>query len=168
MWLGLRVIGGQAAGHRRVFTSARLLRLWLAADAQGVVVAVAGGLHGVAAGVTVEQRNRLNHFAAVFLDGLGALEQRVSAAAGIVNNGDFVSGYAAAGNLLAQAVVYAVVADVAAQQPAVCGLQDGAHGTRRGADAGCSSRCCGMDTAARLVIGWLALALLTSRRRILN
>lgn len=55
-----------------------------------------------------------------FPDDLGAPEQRVSAAARVVHDGDFAPGDAAAGDLLAQAVALAVVAHVAAQQLAVC------------------------------------------------
>ena len=51
---------------------------------------------------------------AVQLDGLGAPEQRVSAAAGIAHDGYFAPGDAAAGDLLLQVVAPAVVADVAA------------------------------------------------------
>ena len=55
--------------------SARLLRLWLAAavfaDAQCVVVAVAGCPDGVADGVSVQERDDLGHFSAVPLDGCG-------------------------------------------------------------------------------------------------
>ena len=57
----------------------RLLRLWLATavrtDAQGVVVAVAGCLDGVSAGVSVRERDDLDHFSAVIFDGFGAAEQ---------------------------------------------------------------------------------------------
>ena len=97
------------------------------ADAQGVVIAVAGCLDGVAAGVSVKERDDLDYLSAVPPDGLGAPEQRVSATARVVNDGYFASIDAAAGDLLLQAGTLAVVADVATQQLAVGGLQDGAH-----------------------------------------
>ena len=87
-------LAGSAGGSRRVFTTARLLwrlrlpqvrvahgsaqllGLWLAvaifADAQGVIVAAAGCLDRHSAGVSVKERDDLDHVSAVLLDGLGA------------------------------------------------------------------------------------------------